>query len=393
MKDSVSPAAPSPAERPAHSSKRHKTAPVRRVSARVADRRDPRPIIFNYGANLTRHEREKAKERLAMIAVAAVGVACVLILGWGWLDQNVIIPAQPVATVNGQDIHKDVYGHMQNWQNIQLNAQMSQLQQEMASLSSNKNSASLNQLLQQQYQQLQTQQQNLAQNSLTNMEESVVLRQQAASQYGIKATASDLDKQLATIKKQLGGANSYSSVLKQTGLTEAEFRTWIVEPAVLRPKVTARVGANISTQGPLQVHARHILVKTKATAESVLAQLRAGGSWKTLAKKYSTDPGSKDKGGDLGTFAQGTMVAPFDKAAFSMKPDEIRLVQSQYGWHIIQVLNKPTHQKLSASDLQSKKDNAFTTWLQNQVNAAKISPPSAVPNFGYSGLGSGTSGQ
>src|SRR5579871_6848505 len=185
MNESVSPApaapspAPGPAEHGPQHQKRRKTAPVRRVSARVADRRDPRPIIFNYGANLTRHERERAKERLAMIAVAVVAVLCVLILAWGWLDQNVIIPAQPVATVNGADIHKNAYAHMQAWQTIQLNAQMTQLQQEMASVSSNKNDASLTQILQQQYQQLQTQQQNIPQNTLTDMEETIVLHQKA----------------------------------------------------------------------------------------------------------------------------------------------------------------------------------------------------------------------
>src|SRR3954467_5597888 len=108
MKDSVSTAteaAPTgQAAPPKTAQKRRKAPPIRRVSARVADRRDPRPIIFNYGANLTRLERERAKERLAMIGVAAVAVLCVLVLAWGWLDQNVIIPAQPVATVNGSDI-------------------------------------------------------------------------------------------------------------------------------------------------------------------------------------------------------------------------------------------------------------------------------------------------
>src|SRR6185312_2451977 len=103
-------------------------------------------------------------------------------------------------------------------------------------------------------------------------------------------------------------------------------------------KVTNRLGATISPLGPLEVHARHILVKTKdkALAHSLLTQLKHGASWKVLAKKYSTDTGTKDKGGDLGTFQKGQMVAPFDKAVFSMKPGEIRLVKSTFGWHIVQ---------------------------------------------------------
>jgi parvulin-like peptidyl-prolyl isomerase len=371
------------------SPKRHKAPPIRRVSARVADRRDPRPIIFGYGKNLTRHERERAKERLAMVGVAVVALVCVLVLAFGWVNENIIIPAQPVATVNGADIHQDAYTRMQKWEQLQLNSRISQVQQEMASVASNKNSGPITQYLQQQLTQLQNQQQTLPGDTMTSMEETIVLRQAAKSQYGIQASAADLNKQTATVQKQIGGATAYKNVLSSTGLSASDFRTWIVEPAFLTTKVTDRVGATVSQYGPLEVHARHILVsaKNKALAETLLKELQHGASWTALAKKYSTDPGSKDKGGDLGTFQQGTMVAPFDKAVFSMKPGEIRLVQSTYGWHIVQDLSKPTPHKLTAQELSTKKSDAFTSWLQKQVTAAHISPASAIPNFN---LGSST---
>ena len=90
----------------------------------------------------------------------------------------------------------------------------------------------------------------------------------------------------------------------------------------------------------------HILIKAesdkgaaKAKAEDVLKQVKAGGDFAALAKKLSQDPGSAAQGGDLGTFGRGSMVKPFEDAAFSLKEGEISgLVESEFGFHIIKVL-------------------------------------------------------
>ena len=105
---------------------------------------------------------------------------------------------------------------------------------------------------------------------------------------------------------------------------------------------------------PNQVHVQHILFKTvgqsdaevaetKKKAEDVLKQARKGVKFDELAKKYSEDPGSKDKGGDLGWIRQGQTVPEFEKEAFSLAPDQISdLVRTQYSFHIIKVLDKQT---------------------------------------------------
>ena len=105
---------------------------------------------------------------------------------------------------------------------------------------------------------------------------------------------------------------------------------------------------------PNQVHVQHILFKTvgqtdaevaetKKKAEDVLKQARKGVKFDELAKKYSEDPTSKDKGGELGWIRQGQTVPEFEKEAFSLAPGQISdLVRTQYGFHIIKVLEKQT---------------------------------------------------
>jgi len=107
-------------------------------------------------------------------------------------------------------------------------------------------------------------------------------------------------------------------------------------------------------QVPNRVHAQHILFMTvgkpdavvdeiRKKAEDVLKQARKGTKFDDLAKKYSEDPGSKDKGGDLGWLVQGQTVPEFEKAAFSLQPGQVSdLVKTQYGFHIIKVLEKET---------------------------------------------------
>jgi peptidyl-prolyl cis-trans isomerase D len=87
-----------------------------------------------------------------------------------------------------------------------------------------------------------------------------------------------------------------------------------------------------------QRRASHILVKTKEEAEKLLAEAKkAPGSFAALAKKHSQDPGSAEKGGDLGWFGRGMMVKPFEEAVFRLAEGATELVQSEFGFHVVRV--------------------------------------------------------
>jgi len=123
---------------------------------------------------------------------------------------------------------------------------------------------------------------------------------------------------------------------------------------------------------PERVHVRHILVKTptpgagakvdqkavdaaKAKAEGLLQQLQTGGNFEELAKKNSDDPGSAAKGGELPSFQHGAMVPEFEQAAFALqnKGQLSGLVKSQFGYHIIQLIDKQAAHTKSLDEVKA----------------------------------------
>ena len=87
-----------------------------------------------------------------------------------------------------------------------------------------------------------------------------------------------------------------------------------------------------------QRRASHILVKTKEEAEKILQEVKkAPARFAELAKKHSQDPGSAEKGGDLGWFGRGMMVKPFEDAVFKLGQNEMQVVESEFGHHVIRL--------------------------------------------------------
>jgi peptidyl-prolyl cis-trans isomerase D len=120
-------------------------------------------------------------------------------------------------------------------------------------------------------------------------------------------------------------------------------------------------------QVPNRVHVEHILLFTRGKnteaeitevqnrAEAVLKELKKGGKFEDLAKKYSEDTQTKDKGGDLGWIVQGQTVPSFEKAAFSTtKGGTSEVVKTEYGFHIIKVLDKETAHTLPLEEVKAQ---------------------------------------
>jgi len=125
---------------------------------------------------------------------------------------------------------------------------------------------------------------------------------------------------------------------------------------------------------PERVHARHILLsstnkpkdevaKIQAQAEDLLKQLKGGANFADLAKKFSQDPGSAQKGGDLGWVSRGQMVKNFEDTVFSLKENQLSgVVTTEYGFHIIQVLEKQPPRLRTLDEVKAQ----IVTNLRNQ---------------------------
>ena len=105
--------------------------------------------------------------------------------------------------------------------------------------------------------------------------------------------------------------------------------------------------------GDKEYSARHILLASEAEAKDVISQLNKGGDFSKIAKEKSIDPGSKEKGGDLGWFALGGMVKPFAEAVAKLQKGKTSTepVQTQFGWHVIKLddvreLKAPAYDKV-----------------------------------------------
>jgi peptidyl-prolyl cis-trans isomerase C len=113
-----------------------------------------------------------------------------------------------------------------------------------------------------------------------------------------------------------------------------------------------------------EVRARHILVKSEQEAKDLVKQLKGGADFVELAKKSSDGP-SAQTGGDLGYFARGQMVKPFEDAAFALKAGDISApVQTEFGWHVIKVEDKRNR---PVPQFDEVKDQLMASLVQNQL--------------------------
>ncbi len=221
-------------------------------------------------------------------------------------------------------------------------------------------------------------------------------REAKANEMGISVTDKDVQKRLDQIKKQYfkGKEATYQAQLKKQHLSDAQvrkdIRAQLISEAVFN-KVTkaATVSADDVHQyyvthpqlysQPQSRDVRYILVKKKADAQSVYAQVKAGGdkAWCTLAKKYAKDSSGQNCG--KATFTKGQTVAAFDTIAFSQPTKVVHAPiydPTQYkSWFVSEPLSavKPrqsTPEKQVASSIkqqliQSKKNQAMTDWVSS----------------------------
>jgi peptidyl-prolyl cis-trans isomerase C len=190
----------------------------------------------------------------------------------------------------------------------------------------------------------------------------------------------EADLQYTNLLKKFISPDAFERQLKAVGVTVAELRAKATQEATAKAALKRALSINITDQEakdyydqhptdfeqPELAHVRHILLMTIDTTtrpptplstnavaakrkliEELRKRILAGEDFATLAKTYSEDPGSKENGGELPNFPRGQMVAEFESAAFALTPNQVSdVVTSQYGFHIIKLLDKTPAKKI-----------------------------------------------
>ena len=189
------------------------------------------------------------------------------------------------------------------------------------------------------------------------------------------------DEYTTALDQLMAGISTGSGVSQATVLSI--YRS-LLQNEILTEKLQEMLGDQMPLEGE-QVHARHILVSVAtdasdadrelalAKAISITQRIKDGEDFATLAQQYSDDTGSGAQGGDLGFFGRGQMVTEFENAAFSLSIGQIsEPVLSQFGYHIIEVLET------------NPGSPSFTAWLQEQKSQAQITrslTAARIPNL------------
>lgn len=220
-------------------------------------------------------------------------------------------------------------------------------------------------------------------NDLIDME----ILKQDAEKLGIKAEDSEIDKELNTVKEQMGGQEAFNEQLKQMGSNEAYYREYFTNLNIMKQYYKVKEKEFKASEDEIKKYydehkdeyftadAAHILVKDVNEANLIKKELSKGADFAQIAKEKSTDKGSAEKGGELGEFSNGMMVKEFEDVVKTIKVGEISdPVESQFGFHIIK-LNRFENKKLeevketieSAVTQQKYKD-----YLDNLKKEAKV---------------------
>ncbi len=381
----------------------------RRQTARLDGRRDGKPLIFGWGAHLTRTQKNQLQARAAYGFFGLVVVALLFVFVFGWVQQNYLIPNQAIVTVNGAGVTQDTYRKQLAYEAQTLwNTLQSELKQQAAIQpqvqKGDKNATSQNAIL---TEQIQADEANYAQTQLTQSAASLLVEDQliqnGAKQFEqqnhvpaatFQPATKDVDTALAAFKKAFPSNESYATFLQKDNLSDADVRAAITLH-LRRDKMQTYLASQLVSPAK-QAHIRKIETNTAADAQKILAQLQKSPNdnalWTKLAKQDSLDPNSKDTGGDVGWIVngQGDGVINDWALASGRKTGELSgvLKDTSGTFDVVQVLGIDPSRAVDATQLKSAQTNALQFWLdtgkalpQNHITTPDSTMESASRNL------------
>ncbi|MCC6148033.1 MAG: peptidylprolyl isomerase [Anaerolineaceae bacterium] len=190
---------------------------------------------------------------------------------------------------------------------------------------------------------------------------------QEAVHNGFELNAQELETRITQLSEEAGGKDVFATWMQANGYDAKTF------PSLYKKAAAAAWQRNeilkALPEAVEQVHARQILVFSKALADKIYGQLQAGADFATLAFEY--DPVT---GGDLGWFPRGYLTQPdIETAAFSLQAGEYsQVIQTSFGFHLVQVLERADQRKLDPDAQQNYQHQALENWMREKRDGSKI---------------------
>lgn len=442
--------------KPARSGKRYN-----KQTAHVEARRDGKPLIFGWGKHLSHTEKVRIQRRATWGLAAFVVLLLAAVVIGAWINLNIIVPGLPITTVNGHSIPQSEYRQMvavktqlelnklygPNGLTVQLTnlqkqeaqasssvtntqKQITDLQNQMKKVSKtssqytdlNNQLTAANKTLQTQQKtdkDLQTQINTLSQttiplekqgftqsqignDSATWLQDDEVLRewlttQSAAIQNKINPSASQVNHDFNLLNSNMPKSNGYNTFMSQMGISSDQVRAMLT---IIDRRANAQNYFSPLVVSPsYQVLAREMVLQTQAKANQVLQDLQKGQDFGKLAKQFSQDTNTNNKGGELDWMTRYQYIdasglnGPSKVENWMFDPNRklnemSPIIFANGSYYIVQIMGIDPSRAVDATMLKSLKSNALVDWLQDQraLPGQNITSPDQNKLFDQSNL-------
>jgi hypothetical protein len=432
--------------RSSRSAKSSKPKHYIKQTAHVEARRDGKPLIFGWGAHLSRTEKTQIQHRAVWSLTILIGVAIIAIFVGFWININIVVPNQPITSVNGQNIPQSDYRklvafkaqdisnelngpHSLIIQKDSLNTtvtndqtKIDNLNKQLSSTTDPAKKASIQQQIDAaqkvhdsdnaQLSTLQTQittaqtentQQQIANESVEWLQDDLIIRQwltqqSAAIQAKIEPSASQVNHAMNQFTANIPKGTTYNQILSNYGVSDNDMR--IMMALKLQRDNMTNYLRSLITSPTRQIKARAMTLSTTSDAQNVLNQLKKGANFSTLAKTKSVDNNTKSSGGELGWLIRWQYTVnnssnirgtgAIDNWLFNpaRKVNDLSPVLTENGtYHIVQIEAIDPSRKVDDPQILSTlraDDTPLIAWLNSQEVNAHIT--SADPNMQFDQL-------
>jgi parvulin-like peptidyl-prolyl isomerase len=333
--------------------------------------------------------KESRQNRIILIGVGILVAVVVLVLAIGVIQELVLKPSQPVATVNSVKIPTSDYQDLLTYNRYNQHVNISNLQNSLDDLrAAPEGNEFLISFYEQQLGQLQSSLALLPQSTLDELIEDELIRVKAEAE-GISVSDDEVQQTIsedlrlalsAASQEPLTGTEQlptptpipqqqvdefYNSILNNMRLTDKEFRN-IVQRTMLRGKVQELLASEVPTTG-LVVDLQLIQTETEDEALAARQRIDGGEDFAIVAQEVSTDTISAESGGELGWVTPGQLSGRYgpelDTAIFDLEIGELAVVESNGMYYVVVVLDRDENGPLPDEVLVSRQNSALSDWL------------------------------